>query len=91
MKRGCAPDLPAYAAVVDVPFHVEDTCAATGTPIRIDFVPDGYEGQALQRRSRCSSRSACRATLPSSLSRKSKPASASANRSSPPPGQHKAG
>jgi alkylmercury lyase len=43
MKRGCAPDLPAYAAVVDVPFRVEDTCAATGTPIRISFVPDGYE------------------------------------------------
>jgi hypothetical protein len=43
MRRGCAPDLPAYAAVLDVPFRVEDTCAATGAPIRIDFVPNGYE------------------------------------------------
>lgn len=43
MKSGCAPDLPLYAGVLDVPFRVEDTCAATGVPIRIDFVPDGYE------------------------------------------------
>ncbi len=43
MQRGCAPDLPAYAAVLDVPFRVEDTCPATGAPIRIDFVPNGYE------------------------------------------------
>jgi alkylmercury lyase len=42
MKSGCAPDLPLFAAVLDVPFRVEDTCAATGDPIRIDFVPDGY-------------------------------------------------
>jgi alkylmercury lyase len=25
-----------------VPFRVEDTCATTGAPIRVDFVPDGY-------------------------------------------------
>jgi alkylmercury lyase-like protein len=43
MRSGCAPDLFAFAAVLDVPFRVEDTCAATGAPIRIDFVPDGYE------------------------------------------------
>lgn len=43
MKSGCAPDLPLYAGVLDVPFRVEDTCATTGVPIRVDFVPDGYE------------------------------------------------
>jgi alkylmercury lyase len=43
MKSGCAPDLFGIAAVLDVPFRVEDTCAATGVPIRIDFVPDGFE------------------------------------------------
>lgn len=29
--------------MLDVPFRVEETCPATGTPIRIDFVPDGVE------------------------------------------------
>lgn len=43
MRSGCAPDLPLHAAVLDVPFRVEDTCPVTGAPIRIDFVPDGYE------------------------------------------------
>jgi alkylmercury lyase-like protein len=43
MKSGCAPDLFGIAAVLDVPFRVEDTCAATGAPIRVDFVPDGLE------------------------------------------------
>ncbi|MGH9026380.1 MAG: organomercurial lyase [Acidimicrobiia bacterium] len=43
MRSGCAPDVPLFAAVLDVPFGVEDRCAATGTPIRVDFVPDGYE------------------------------------------------
>jgi len=43
MKSGCAPDLFGIAAVLDVPFWVEDTCAATGAPIRVDFVPDGFE------------------------------------------------
>jgi alkylmercury lyase len=42
MKSGCAPDLFLFTAVLDVPFRVEDTCAATGAPIRIDFVPNGY-------------------------------------------------
>jgi alkylmercury lyase len=42
MRSGCAPDLPLHAAVLDVPFRVEDTCSVTGTPIKIDFVPDGY-------------------------------------------------
>lgn len=31
------------ATVLDVPFRVEEPCAATGTPIRIDFVPGSYE------------------------------------------------
>lgn len=43
MKFGCAPDLFAFAAVLDVPFRVEDTDAATGDPISIDFVPNGYQ------------------------------------------------
>ncbi|WP_199434739.1 organomercurial lyase [Qaidamihabitans albus] len=43
MKFGCAPDLFAFAAVLDVPFRVEDTDAVTGSPIRVDFVPNGYE------------------------------------------------
>ena len=43
MKSGCAPDLFGIAAVLDVPFRVEDTCAASGAPIRVDFVPDGVE------------------------------------------------
>lgn len=42
-KFGCAPDLFAFAAVLDVPFRVEDTDAGTGDPIRIDFVPNGYQ------------------------------------------------
>lgn len=44
MKFGCVPDLFVFAAVLDVPFRVEDTCAATGAPLRVDFVPNGYEG-----------------------------------------------
>lgn len=43
MNSGCAPDLFAFAAVFDVPFRVEDTCATTGVPIRVDFVPGGFE------------------------------------------------
>jgi alkylmercury lyase len=34
---GCAPDLFGVAAVVDVPFRVEDVCSVTGVPIRIEF------------------------------------------------------
>ena len=40
---GCAPDLLPAAAVLEVPFRVEDTCPATGAPIRIEFVPGGVE------------------------------------------------
>jgi Alkylmercury lyase len=40
---GCAPDLLPAAAVLDVPFRVEDTCPVTGAPIRIAFVPGGVE------------------------------------------------
>jgi Alkylmercury lyase len=40
---GCAPDLLPAAVVLDVPFRVEDTCPATGAPIRIEFVPGGVE------------------------------------------------
>jgi hypothetical protein len=43
MRSGCAPDLFVFAAVLDVPFHVEETCAVTGRPIRVDFAPDGCE------------------------------------------------
>jgi alkylmercury lyase len=40
---GCAPDLLPAAAVLDVVFRVEDTCPATGAPIRIEFAPGGVE------------------------------------------------
>lgn len=40
---GCAPDLFAVAAVLDVPFQVEDVCSVTGTQIRIWFTPGGVE------------------------------------------------
>jgi len=40
---GCGPDLFPAAVVLDVPFRVEDTCQATGTPIRIEFSPAGVE------------------------------------------------
>jgi alkylmercury lyase len=43
MGSGCGPDVFTFAAVLDVPFRVEETCPATGTPIRVDFVPGGYE------------------------------------------------
>lgn len=43
MNSGCAPDLFVIAAVLDTPFRVEDTCAATGVPIQVDFVPGGYD------------------------------------------------
>lgn len=38
---GCAPDLLPAAAVLDVGFRAEETCPATGTPIRIEFTPEG--------------------------------------------------
>ena len=40
---GCGPDLFPAAAVLDVPFRVEDSCSATGAPIRIDFSPEGVQ------------------------------------------------
>lgn len=43
MSSGCGPDVFTFAAVLDVPFRVEETCPTTGTPIRIDFVPGGVE------------------------------------------------
>ncbi len=43
MRSGCAPDLPLFAAVLDVPFRVEDTYPPTGAAIRVGFVPDGVE------------------------------------------------
>jgi hypothetical protein len=39
---GCAPDLFQIAAVLDTPFRVEDTCAATGAPIRVAFAPPDH-------------------------------------------------
>lgn len=29
------------ASVIDIPFRLDEPCAATGVPIRIDFVPGG--------------------------------------------------
>lgn len=45
MRMGCAPDLFGFAAVLDVPLRVEETCAATGKPIRVDFVPPDGVGR----------------------------------------------
>lgn len=38
---GCAPDVLLWAAVLDQPLTVEETCSATGTRIRVDLSPDG--------------------------------------------------
>ena len=43
MGSGCAPDVFTFAAVLDVPFRVEEVSPATGRLISIDFVPDGVE------------------------------------------------
>lgn len=43
MGSGCAPDVFTFAAVLDVPFRVEEASPATGRRIRIEFVPDGVE------------------------------------------------
>lgn len=67
MKSGCAPDLPMFAAVLDVPFRVEDTCPATGVPIRVEFVPGGV--------SRVDPPGAVAAVLPPELIREHGPAS----------------
>jgi alkylmercury lyase len=40
---GCAPDVFLYAPLVRPSLQVEETCPATGTPIRIVFTPDGVE------------------------------------------------
>jgi hypothetical protein len=40
---GCAPDLFAVAAVLDVPFRADDTCPTTGTPIQVWFTPGGVK------------------------------------------------
>lgn len=41
---GCAPDVLLWAAVLDEPITIEETCPATGTPIRVDLTPDGVPG-----------------------------------------------
>ncbi|MQA03850.1 MAG: hypothetical protein GEV07_14380 [Streptosporangiales bacterium] len=40
---GCAPDILQYAPLVRPSLHLEDTCAATGTPILIVFTPSRVE------------------------------------------------
>lgn len=37
---GCAPDTLLWAALIDHPLTVDEVCAATGTPIRLDLTPD---------------------------------------------------
>jgi alkylmercury lyase len=37
--NGCAPDVILYAPLVRPSLQVEETCPATGTPIRIEFTP----------------------------------------------------
>src|SRR5262249_55119318 len=91
MKSGCPPDLFGIAAVLDVPFRVEDTCAATGAPIHVDFVPDGFE--------RVDPPEAVTVLLPigelqasiSGASSRSTPTSAPISRSSPRPRRRGAG
>lgn len=40
---GCAPDIFQYASLVRPSLHAEETCAATGTPIRMEFTPSRVE------------------------------------------------
>ena len=40
---GCAPDVFLYAPLVRSSLQLEETCPATGTPIRIVFSPSGVE------------------------------------------------
>jgi alkylmercury lyase len=40
---GCAPDVFLYAPLVRPSLQVEETCPATGTPIRLMFTPSGVE------------------------------------------------
>jgi alkylmercury lyase len=40
---GCAPDVFLYAPLVRPSLQVEETCPATGTPIRVVFTPSGVE------------------------------------------------
>jgi hypothetical protein len=40
---GCAPDVFLYAPLLRPPLQVEETCPATGTPIRLVFTPGGVE------------------------------------------------
>ncbi|HEX9358691.1 MAG TPA: organomercurial lyase [Streptosporangiaceae bacterium] len=40
---GCAPDVFLYAPLVRPSLHVEETCPATGTPIRVVFTPSRVE------------------------------------------------
>jgi len=40
---GCAPDIFLYAPLVRPSLQVEETCPATGVPIRLVFTPSGVE------------------------------------------------
>lgn len=40
---GCAPDIFQYAPLVRPSLQVEETCPATGTPIRLVFTPTGVQ------------------------------------------------
>ncbi|HEX9526886.1 MAG TPA: organomercurial lyase [Streptosporangiaceae bacterium] len=40
---GCAPDIFLYAPLVRPSLHVEETCPATGTPMRLVFTPSRVE------------------------------------------------
>lgn len=40
---GCGPDIFLYAPLARPSLHLEETCPATGTPIRIVFTPSGVE------------------------------------------------
>lgn len=40
---GCAPDIVWTALLTGRPINAEATCPATGSPIRVDFTPEGVE------------------------------------------------
>jgi alkylmercury lyase len=41
--KGCSVDMYLLALALGRPIHVEATCPATGTPIRVDITPEGVE------------------------------------------------
>ncbi|MFD2398921.1 organomercurial lyase [Prauserella oleivorans] len=85
MGSGCGPDVFTFAAVLDVPFRVEETCPTTGTPIRIDFIPGGVERMDPPEAVTVLLHPRTSATPSADTSTRSTPPCAPTSRSSPPP------